>query len=121
MSEHKISGACSTCDAMCFEVLARNDEHERRPGEPKRLGAANDDAIGVSFLLYDGSNCRLTFCGACATALNLEQYTELWRKCLRSWIREIGDNGEQHNHWMPAQFSNGLLVEIGRVKVKELQ
>lgn len=106
---------------MCFEVMSRNEAHERRPGEPKRLGKPNDDATRITFMLFDGTLSRFTFCGACATALNPAQFTEIWRKAMRSWLREIEDKHDQHSNWFPAQYANGLLVELGRVKFKEIQ
>lgn len=121
MSEFKIAGACTCCDAMCFEVMSRNEAHERRPGEPKRLGKPNDDATRITFLLFDGTKTNLTFCGACATALNPDKYLEIWRKVMRSWLREQEDKQDQHQHWFPAQYANGLLVELGRIKFKDIQ
>lgn len=100
--------------------MARFAEHERRPGEPKRLGAPNDDAVRIAYGLYDGSRADLTFCGACAEALNPDQYNDLWRKIMRSWLREIGNETEKHVGWFPAQYANGLLVELGRTRLKDI-
>lgn len=119
VSEFKISGACTICDAMCYEVMARNAEHERRPGEPKRLGSPNEDATRITFMLFDGTKADLTFCGKCAAALNPVQYTDIWRKVIRSWIREMDGNEAAHGNWFPKQYANGLLVELGRVNLKE--
>jgi len=119
MSEFKIAGSCTTCDEPVFEVLARFDEQERRAGEPKQLGAPNDDATRITFTLFDGTRADLTFCGKCAEALNQEQYTEIWRKVIRSWIREMNGDTAKHSNWFPGQFSNGLLFELGRVNLKE--
>lgn len=117
MSEFKISGACTLCDEMCFEVLARWSENERYPGEPKRLGPPTPDATRISFVLYDGSKCDLTFCGKCAETLNPDSYVEIWRKVMRSWIREMekGPVLPAPPEWFVSQFNNGLLSEMGRV------
>ena len=115
--EYKISGCCSACDEPCFEVLARWDTHERYPGEPKRLGPPMNEATRVTFLLYDGSRADFTFCGACAKALNPTQYVDIWRKALRSFLREMSETARP---WWNTQFQNGLLCEMGRVNWKEI-
>ena len=115
MSDYKISGACTCCDEMCFEVLARWSENERYPGEPKRLGPPNPDATRISFVLYDGTKADLTFCGVCAGTLNPDSYTEIWRKVIRSWIREMSKSPQAETpSWFLDQFNNGLLAEMGR-------
>ena len=117
MSPYKISGACTICDERCFEVKAVYQDHEIRPGEPKRLGKPLDGAMQLVFLLFDGSKTYLTFCGSCAQALKPDQYTAIWRKNMRSWKRELkGDRPE----WFLRQFDNGLLCELGRSTWKEL-
>jgi len=115
--EYKISGACTVCDEMCFEVMARWGEDERYPGEPKRLGPPNADAVRVTFLLYDGSRADFTFCGACAKTLDADQYVAIWRKALRSFLREMSETARP---WFATQFGNGILTEMGRVTWKEL-
>ena len=119
MSEFKISGCCSLCDTPVYEVLARFAEHERRPGEPKQLGAPDEGATKITFGLFDGTKADLTFCDSCAEELNCGQYMEIWRKVMRSWLREIAGKTEQHSNWLPKQYANGLLLELGRVKIKE--
>jgi len=120
VSNFKISGACTICDEMVFEVMARYEEHERRPGEPKRLGSPNDGATRITFGLFDGTRADLTFCGTCTEILNSEQCTEIWRKVMRSWIREMEGDTQKHDGWFPKQYANGLLVELGRVNLKEI-
>lgn len=119
---HKIAGCCTICDEPCFEVLARWDDHERHPGEPKRLGSPTEDAVRITFLLYDGTRTDLTFCGNCAADLQPDQYLEIWRKNIRSWMRELSEKpeGERNPEWFGRQFANGLLDEMGRQKWKEL-
>ena len=112
VTEVKIAGCCTCCDELCFEVLARWDTHERYPGEPKRLGPPMNDATRVTFLLYDGSRADFTFCGNCAASLNPGQYTDIWRKTLRSFLREMSETARP---WLNTEFSNGLLVEMGRI------
>lgn len=116
MSEYKIPGACSLCDEMCFEVMARWSENERYPGEPKRLGRPIEDAVLVTFLLIDGTRADFTFCGRCAEALNPGQYPDIWRKALRSFLREISETARP---WLNTQFENGILAEMGRVLWKD--
>lgn len=118
MSEFKITGMCTICDAECYEIISLWKAHEHRPGEPKSVGRVLDHAVKVTFMLMDGTLADLTFCAMCASACDLDKYTEIWRKVMRSWIRE--QNGGDHSSWMPQQFSNGLLYEIGRVTGKEL-
>ena len=119
MSDYKISGACTHCDELCFEVIARWSENERYPGEPKRTGAPNADATRISFVLYDGTRCDLTFCGRCAEALNPGWYVEIWRKVMRSWVREMSKDKEPPSPgklaWFQAEFHNGIFGEMGRV------
>ena len=119
-SDFKIAGACTLCDKPCFEVMQVYEAHERLPGEPKRLGPPFEDAARVTFLLMDGSKMSLTFCEACAVALAPEQYIDIWRKVLRSWMREIVGNEARHMNWFPPQFANSLLCELGREPWKEL-
>jgi hypothetical protein len=118
MSDFKISGACTCCDELCFEVLARWSENERYPGEPKRLGPPYESTTRVTFLLLDGSRADFTFCGTCAESLNPGQYTDIWRKALRSFRREMSETAKP---WFATQFVNGILAEMGRVKWRELQ
>lgn len=117
MSEHKISGCCTVCDELCFEVLARWETHERYPGEPKRLGPPMNGATRVTFLLLDGSRADFTFCGDCAAALNPGAYQEIWRKALRSWKRELSETAKP---WFATQFRNGILTEMGRIAWKDV-
>lgn len=120
--EFKISGCCSSCDKPCFEVIQIWGENERYPGEPKRLGKPLEGAVRIAFMLLDGSKCDMTFCASCAEALTHEQYTELWRKVIRSWEREMSVTkpGEPRPDWFNKQFSNGLLSEMGRTPWQEI-
>ncbi len=122
MSEHKIMGCCSQCDAPCFEIMQVHEAHERLPGEPKRIGPPNEDAMRLTFLLFDGTKMDLTFCAACAESLSPPHFTELWRKVLRSWARELSEKppGERMLAWYKPQFSSGLLCELGRKKWTEV-
>ena len=115
--DFKISGACTSCNDLCFEVLARWSENERYPGEPKRLGPAMNGSTRVTFLLLDGSRADFTFCGKCAESLNPGQYPDIWRKALRSFQREMSETARP---WFNTQFVNGILAEMGRVKWTEL-
>ncbi len=120
MSDYKISGACTLCDEMCFEVLARWSENERYPGEPKRLGPPVDGATLITFVLFDGTKADLTFCGNCAASLTPESYVEIWRKVIRSWQREMSKGtGDQNPDWYQKQFANGILGEMGRTNWKD--
>lgn len=111
MSEFKISGSCTLCDEPCFEVRMRYQEHERRPGEPKQLGAPIEGAVRVTYRLYDGTQMDQTFCAGCAETVGADDYPEVWRKNLRSWMRELDGKRPE---WFLQQFSNGLLHEMGR-------
>lgn len=113
---HKIPGCCSLCDTPVFEVMARWDEGEKRAGEPKQLGAPNEDSVRVSFLLMNGRTTDMTLCGECAGALNPEQYTTLWRKNLNGWMRE--QDGSPYK--FADEFSNGLLFELSRIRWREV-
>lgn len=113
---HKIAGCCSICDAPCFEILAVQSAADKHPGEPKRLGPPNDDAMRITFLLFNGRNTDMTFCGGCAESLATESYTLLWRKNLAGWMRE--QNGDTSK--FTSEFENGLLCELGRTTWKEL-
>ena len=117
MMERKIPGACTLCNERCFEVLQANDSNEKNPGEPKRLGKPNEDATRITFLLYDGSNCSMTFCGACASKLNHGHYTPIWKKVIAAWLPELKDNRPP---WFIQQLQNGLLCELNRTNWKEL-
>ena len=107
---HKIAGCCSLCDEPCFEVMQRWDAGDKRAGEPKRLGAPNEDAVRVTFLLIRGSRADFTFCGRCAATLSPEQYTLLWRRNLAGYLREQDGKTEKFKD----EFANGLLCEMGR-------
>ena len=112
MSEHKISGCCTICDELCFEVMARWDTHERYPGEPKRLGPPMNGATRVTFLLIDGTRADFTFCGECSKVLTPAQYPDIWRKTLRSFLREMSETARP---WFNTQHANGILSEMGRI------
>lgn len=114
---HKIAGCCSLCDEPCFEVMARWDEGEKRAGEPKQLGAPNQDAVRVTFRLLDGTIGDFTFCGRCARAVTADQYPLLWRRNLAGYLRE--QDGETEK--FAAQFENGILCEIFRASWKDIR
>lgn len=113
---YKIAGMCSLCDEPAFEVLTRWEPHERRPGEPKRLGPPLEGAIRITFLLFNGNRTDMTFCGACAGSLDPQWYALLWRKNLGGYMREQDGNPEKFKD----EFANGLLCELGRALWKEL-
>lgn len=115
-SEFKIAGSCTCCDAPCFEVMQVFEAHERNPGEPKRLGGAMDGAQRITFMLLDGTKADMTFCANCGASLNSGQYTEIWRKVLRSWLRQMT---LPYPDWFNRSFSNGIAAEMGRVTWKE--
>lgn len=115
MSHYKIAGCCTVCDEPCFEVVSTWAEHERYPGEPKRLGPVIGDATLISFMMLDGTKADMTFCAGCAESLSPTQYTEIWRKVIRSWKREIELTKEEKPDWYWQSFSNGILTEMGRV------
>ena len=102
MTDHKITGMCSICDHACFVGP----------------GIATEDSVLITFLLYDGTKTDLTFCGACAEDSMQLVFGELWKKNLRSWLRELG---EERPKWFVHQLENGILCELGRTKWKELQ
>lgn len=116
MSDYKISGHCTLCEARCFDVLAVYEAHERLPGEPKQLGPPVEGAVRVTFMLIDGTKTALTFCAECAKHLPNDLYLQIWRKNIRSWLRELAEKpeGERNPAWFIAQFGNGLLCEMGR-------
>lgn len=117
MSEHIIAGHCMHCDAPCFEVVARAEEHEPNPGEPKRLGPPLEGSTRIAFLLFDGSKADITFCAQCAQTFGPEHYTGMWRKIQRSWQRELAGSTPD---WFLKSFSSGILCELGRTSWKEL-
>lgn len=119
---YKIAGACTVCNQTCFEVLQTWGNGERYPGEPKRLGRPEAGAVRITFLLLDGSKADLTFCGDCAELLAPSQYTDIWRKVMRSWDREMRVSGQDPNaqDWYVKQFGNGLLVELNRTPWTEI-
>jgi hypothetical protein len=116
ISEFHVAGHCVICTARCFEVLAVHEEHERLPGEPKRLGPPEPGAVRITFLLLDGTRAMLTFCAECAENPITEHYELIWRKVLRCWIRELSEkpDDERNPDWFTPQFANGLLCEQGR-------
>lgn len=117
MSAYKISGHCTLCDTRCFDILGVYESHERLPGEPKALGAPVEGAMRVTFMLIDGSKTALTFCAECSKSLPSELYLQIWRKNIRSWLRELSEKpeSERNPEWFQKQFSNGLLCEMGRI------
>ena len=117
MSDFKIAGCCTVCNEPCFEVMATWAEHERYPGEPKRLGPVIGNAVEITFMLMDGAKASLTFCEQCGAELNPAQYTDIWRKVIRSWAREmdVSKQGEPRPDWFNQQFYNGLMSEMGRI------
>ena len=117
MSEYKIGGCCSLCDEPVFEITAVWEVGTTRAGEPKALGAPNDGATQVAFLLASGGYTTMTFCENCAAELNAEHYTPLWRKNLAGYMREQNGNPEK----FADQFTNALLCELGRKQLKELR
>jgi hypothetical protein len=116
VSAHKIAGCCSLCDEPVYEVKQRWDAGEKRAGEPKVLGPANPDATRIEFLLFNGRRTSMTFCGQCAESLTFEQYTPLWQKNLNGYMREQNGSPEKFKD----EFANGLLCELARFNVKEL-
>ena len=118
MSPHKIGGCCSLCDEPVFEVTAVWESGTPRAGEPKSLGAANDGAIRVSFLLLAGGYTDMTFCGECAASLSQEHYTLLWRKNLAGYLREQIVGGGDHQRHGPIERERHLLhvCEFGIVR-----
>lgn len=116
MSPHKIGGCCSLCDDPVFEVMQLWDVGEKRAGEPKRLGPPNEDTTRIEFQLFNGNRTSMTFCGSCAESLTPEQYTLLWNKNLNGYLREQDGNPEKFKD----EFANGLLCELARFNVKEL-
>ena len=109
--EFKIAGCCTICDEHCFEVTQVYEAHERTPGEPKAFGRPLPGATRISFMQLDGMRCDMTFCERCARDLNPGQYTEIWRKVIRSWLRQVK---EPYPDWLPKQFNNALAAEMGR-------
>lgn len=113
---YKVSGCCSLCDQPAFEIICRWESHERRPGEPKRIGLPLEGSQRITFLLYNGRRTDMTFCGACSETLSPDHYTLLWRKNLGGYLREQDGNPEKFKE----EFANGLLCELGRIEWKEL-
>lgn len=116
MSLYHVAGSCALCGAKCFEIMAVYADHERLPGEPKRLGAPNAGAIRGTFMLMDGTKATLTFCEDCSQQPIEPHFTDIWRRVIRSWMRELWAKpaSERNPSWFPQQFSNGLLCELGR-------
>lgn len=121
MSQYKIVGSCTKCDARCYEVTAMQGEADMYPGEPKQIGAPLEGAVRITFMLMDGTKTFLTFCERCAAELDHESYPEIWKKNIRSWMRELARKPENERmpEWFTRQFSNGLLCEMRRQLCKE--
>lgn len=117
MSDHKISGCCTLCDKLCFQVLASSED-----GTPQRFGPPLSGAVRIAFMLYDGSRADLTFCGDCAPKVAAPDYFPIWAKVIRSWVKEMADKPVEDRNptWFPKQFVNGLLCEMGRTPWTEL-
>lgn len=107
----KITGHCSLCDKRVFDVLSVFEAHEIYPGEPKQIGAPTNEAVRMTFLLWDGCKMQLTFCADCADRLTTENYGYLWQRVVVSWVRELR---EDRPDWFMNQLNNGLLCTIGR-------
>lgn len=118
---HFISGCCTVCDELCFEVKARWEPHERNPGEPKRLGKPLDGATKIQCLLYGGSMATFLVCAKCAGRFNPGVFVDLWRKSLRSYARELSGREvpEGAAKWYRSMFEEGILCEVGRITFKE--
>lgn len=116
MSGHKIGGCCSLCDEPCFDITAVWEEGSTRAGEPKSLGEPHQGATRIAFLLLSGGYTDMTFCRACAEALNPEHYTRLWRKNLSGYARFSTDLSN-----LSGDFANVLLCELGRHEITSLQ
>lgn len=117
MTDYKIAGHCTICDAPCFEIIAVYEAHERLPGEPKTVGPPLDGATRISYMLMDGTKTMLTFCAGCTVTVSSAQYVDIWRKVIRSWTRELSEKlvGERNPEWYHREFANGILCEMGRV------
>ena len=116
VSAYKIAGCCSLCDQPAFEVKAVWAIGEKRAGEPKQLGAANQGSARITFLLLDGKRTDMTFCGGCAETLSPEHYPTLWRKNLAGWLREQDGDPEKFTQ----EFGNMILAELGRITYLDL-
>lgn len=103
--EPKIAGACSCCDEMVFDVVARCED-----GRPARLGAPHPAARRIAFLLASGEIMDLTFCAGCAALTAGDRYGRLWDRVLVSWKAELGDRTPP---WFLEQMENIILAEIG--------
>lgn len=116
MSDRKLAGCCSLCDAPAFEILQRWDEGERRAGEPKRLGPPLPGSMRITFLLLNGRVTDMTVCEACAAVVAPEHYATLWGKNLAGYLFEQEGKTEMFKH----EFENGILSELARFNWKEL-
>jgi hypothetical protein len=77
----KIPGHCTLCDAEVFDIVAR-------PPSPWQVGKPHADAMRVTFFLFGGSTMDLTFCEACANALEPSQFPTIWNRVMLSWEAE---------------------------------
>ncbi len=110
LTEFKIAGACTLCDQPCFEVI----QTQAPSLEQKKLGLPLLGAMRFTFLLMDGSMMDLTFCAQCGEALAPSSYVAIWRKVMRSWLKEIGEEKQKHSSWFTPQFANGILCVLAR-------
>ena len=121
MSKYKIAGCCTVCDTPVHEVLAVYEAYLPRAGEPKSIGPVIGNAVRISFGLYDGTKADYTFCEECGANLEPSQYAEIWRKTLRSFMREGAHENSNHRKWFLPMFANGLLVQLGTILLKDLE
>lgn len=92
-------GCCTVCDVPVFE-----------------MGAPLPSAIRHTFVLVDGSQCSLTFCGDCAvTSVNLP---EIWRKCIEATVHEATNEFRAAKHTTAQlDYRQQLLCGAGLLKL----
>lgn len=118
-------GHCTQCDGPVFEVLAQFPADHPRAGTPRRLGGLVDDkAVRITYVLADGTNAGITFCGACSDGVDVKS---AWRKCLALAAEELRhetlttQQREIYTRFLAGTARNIPLGELYREKWKDLQ
>lgn len=86
----KLVGCCSVCDKAVFDIIEIYPAHHPYAGEPRRLGAPQEDALQLQVLLSDGQHIGVTVCSECMLSGKVS-YNDLWERILFSWGFEVSD------------------------------
>lgn len=115
----KLPNCCTMCDEPIWEPIKIVPADLPKAGRILRAGKLiDDDAVRVTFVMSDGTQCSMSLCGKCSTSYDMNL---MWKKNLTAIAEEVDESGnDKHRETLGKMANEFPLGELYRQKWKDM-